>query len=73
MQDLLFVHGREAYRRNSYLVCYTFYKNFLFVMPQLWFGYYSGWSGQVFYEKWMYQIFNIIFTALPIMAYALID
>jgi len=36
MQSLLFVHGREAYRRNSYLVCYIFYKNILFVLPQFW-------------------------------------
>lgn len=33
LKNLIFVHGREAYRRNSYLVCFTFYKNMLFVMP----------------------------------------
>jgi len=30
---LMFYHGREAYRRNSYLVIYMFYKNILFVLP----------------------------------------
>lgn len=53
LKTLLFVHGREAYRKNCYLVNYTFYKNFLFVMPQYWFGFYSVFSGQVFYENWM--------------------
>lgn len=33
LQNLLFVHGRESYRKNSYLVCYVFYKNVLFIMP----------------------------------------
>lgn len=33
LKPLLFIHGREAYRRNAYLVCYNFYKNALFVMP----------------------------------------
>ena len=33
MRSLLFFHGREAYRRNSILAIYMFYKNILFVMP----------------------------------------
>jgi len=33
LKNLLFVHGRESYRKNSYLVCYQFYKNVLFVLP----------------------------------------
>ncbi len=73
LQNLLFVHGRESYRRNSYLVSYTFYKNVLFVMPQFWFGFYTAFSGQVFYEKWLFQIYNIFFTAFPIMMFALFD
>lgn len=32
LKPLLFFHGREAYRRNSFMVLYTFYKNFLYVM-----------------------------------------
>jgi phospholipid-transporting ATPase len=33
LKNLLFVHGRESYRKNSYLVVYIFYKNILFVSP----------------------------------------
>lgn len=33
LKPLLFIHGREAYRRNAYLVLYNFYKNALFVLP----------------------------------------
>ena len=31
LKPLMFVHGREAYRRNSFLVLYTFYKNILYI------------------------------------------
>jgi phospholipid-transporting ATPase len=31
LKRLLFVHGREAYRRNSLLLLYNFYKNFLYI------------------------------------------
>ena len=73
LKNLLFVHGRESYRKNSYLVCYQFYKNVLFVLPQLWFGFYTAFSGQVFYEKWIYQAYNITVTAVPILIFAIND
>lgn len=41
LKNLMFVHGREAYRRNSYLVLYIFYKNVLFVLPLCFYGYWS--------------------------------
>jgi P-type E1-E2 ATPase len=37
LRRLLFVHGRESYRRNSNLVCYNFFKNICLVLPQFWF------------------------------------
>ena len=54
LRPLMFLHGREAYRRNSDLVCYTFYKNMLYVVPQTWFGFFSAFSGQVLYEPFIY-------------------
>jgi len=69
----LFVHGREAYRRNSYLICYIFYKNILFVVPQFFFGFETAFSGASLYEPWLYQLFNIVFTAVPIIWYAIFD
>ena len=35
LKNLLFVHGREATRRNAYTICYCFYKNALLVVPNL--------------------------------------
>jgi len=45
LKTLLFVHGREAYRRNSFLMLYTFYKNFLYVTTQFFFGFNSAFTG----------------------------
>jgi len=73
LKTLLFYHGREDYRRNCYLVNYTFYKNIFFVMPHFFMAFYSMASGVSFYEKWLYQIFNIFFSGIPIMVYCLID
>jgi magnesium-transporting ATPase (P-type) len=69
----MFVHGREAYRRNAQLISYTFYKNVLYVITQYYFGFVSAFSGQPLYEPIIYQFYNITMTSLPIMYYALFD
>jgi phospholipid-transporting ATPase len=45
----------------------------LLVMPFFWFGIFSAFSGQIIYNNWMYQVFNVIFAAFPIMVYAIFD
>ena len=37
------------------------------------FGYYSIFSGQAMYEKWIYTLYNVTFTGLHIIWYALFD
>ena len=69
----MFVHGRESYRRNSYLIGYMFYKNVLYVFPLFFYGFVSLFSGTVFYNNFLYQCYNIFFTSLPIMWFALFD
>jgi len=32
LKPLMFLHGREAYRRNADIICWSFYKNMLYVM-----------------------------------------
>ena len=73
LKTLLFFHGREAYRRNSILAIYMFYKNILFVMPQFWYGFTSAFSGQTLYEPIIYQFYNVAFTAFPIIIFAMFD
>jgi magnesium-transporting ATPase (P-type) len=69
----MFVHGREAYRRNSYLISYMFYKNVLFVFPMFLFGAFSVYSGTAIYDNYLYQLFNVFFTGAPIMWYGMMD
>lgn len=73
LRSLLFTHGRECYRRNTYLVSYMFYKNVLYVMPIFMYGFVSFFSGTVIYDVYMYQLYNVIFTGLPIIWFAVFD
>ena len=69
----MFFHGREAYRRNSFLVLYTYFKNVLYVIAFFYLGFFSGFSGQLFYNQWLYQAYNIVMTSIPIVWYAIFD
>jgi len=73
LKRLLFYHGRESYRKNSNLILYNFYKNVLLCLPQFWYGFTNWFSGQTLYEAVNYQLFNITYTSLPIVLYALFD
>lgn len=73
LKPLMFVHGREAYRRNAFLVKYTFYKNILYVSTNYFLGFWSAFSSQLMYEKYIYILWNITMTSLPIMYFALFD
>ena len=73
LKPLLFVHGREAYRKNSDIVCYNFYKNILYVMVQFLMNYFACFSGQTLYEPWIYQFYNPGFTGVALMYWGIFD
>ena len=50
LKRLLLFHGREFYRKNTYVICYNFYKNCIYVIPQFWYGWFSMFSGQTIYD-----------------------
>jgi phospholipid-transporting ATPase len=47
LHRLLLVHGASSYYRMSQFILYSFYKNVTLYMIELWFAYYSAWSGQI--------------------------
>jgi len=47
LKRLVFVHGRNSLLKNSYFIYFFFFKNVLFTLTQLWFCFFSGFSGQV--------------------------
>lgn len=74
LQRLLFVYGRDCYRRNSYLVLYSFFKNIILVVPQFWYAVlYQNLSGVTLYDALLYQLVNVLFTSGPIVIYAVFD
>jgi len=73
LRYLLFFHGREAYRRNSYAVGYMFYKNILETIPIFAFGCISLFSGLQIYNSLLYVCFNLFYTALPIIWFCTFD
>jgi len=52
---------------------YTFYKNFVYVIPVYLYGFSSAYSGMMFYEQILYQLYTIALTSLPIFWWSLYD
>ena len=69
---LLFVHGRWNYIRISEMILYFFYKNMLFTLPQFITAFYNGFSGQTVYEDIYITLYNLIFTAMPLIIRAVL-
>jgi magnesium-transporting ATPase (P-type) len=73
LQRLLTVHGRYNSLRLSNMILYCFYKNFVFITIQWFFGFVNGWSGQLVYEEIFFVAYNVIFTSIPPMIYGLFE
>ena len=73
LRSLLFLHGREAYRRNAYTICYMFYKNILETVPLFMYGCVSLFSGTMIYNYLLYVCYNVFFTCVPIIFFATFD
>ena len=73
LRKLILFHGRLNYMRIAEMIIYFFFKNFLFTLPQFFFAFYSGFSGQTIFDDWFVSLFNLIFTSLPLLFKALFD
>lgn len=71
--ELMLYHGRECYRKNSTLILFNFYKNLMLVLPQLWYGINNYFSSANIYDPWIYQLYNVVFTSVPIAIFAIYD
>ena len=65
LKKLLFFHGRECYRGNSWVILFNFYKNVLFVAPMIFCGTISLFSGTTIYDPWIHQFYNTFYCFLP--------
>lgn len=65
LQRLILVHGRNGYRRISNFICYYFYKNIILVFAEIYFVYYSGFSGQPYFPDFLPILYNSVWTSWP--------
>jgi magnesium-transporting ATPase (P-type) len=73
LRKMLLFHGRINYIRIGEMIIYFFYKNFLFTIPQFLFAFNCGFSGQTLYDDAYVSLFNMVFTALPLLFKALME
>lgn len=60
---LILYHGRMGYVRVARMICYYFYKNIVLVFTEMYFPFYNGFSGQIFFLDWLPMMFNAVFTS----------
>lgn len=70
---LIFLYGHWNYTRLAKFILFSFFKNFLFTIPQFIFGFFNFFSGSPLYDGNWSSGFNLIFTSLPISCVGLFD
>ncbi|XP_012735271.2 phospholipid-transporting ATPase ID [Fundulus heteroclitus] len=73
LQRLLLVHGRWSYLRMCKFLRYFFYKNFTFTFVHIWFAFFCGFSAQTVYDEGFITLYNLMYTALPVLGMSLFD
>jgi phospholipid-transporting ATPase len=73
LSPLVLKHGRYNYIRMTGMVCYMFYKNILMSAGQFWFNFNCGFSGQKYYTEGAIQMFNLLYTSIPIILLGIYD
>ena len=73
LRRLLFFHGYLNLMRNSSMVNYFFYKNFVFTIIHFLFGFLNDFSGQTIIDDWFITLYNIVFTSIPLGVRGILD
>nr|XP_023694700.1 phospholipid-transporting ATPase ID-like isoform X2 [Paramormyrops kingsleyae] len=73
LQRLLLVHGRWSYLRMCKFLRYFFYKNFTFTLVHFWYAFFCGFSAQTVYDEWFITLYNLVYTALPVLGMSLFE
>ena len=47
------------------MILYSFYKNIVLYLHQLYYAAYNNWTGQVLFERWTIGTYNMFFTSIP--------
>ena len=73
LRRLIFVHGYLNYMRNSMMIIYFFYKNFVFTIVHFFFGFLNDFSGQTIIDDWFISLYNLLFTSIPLAGRCILD
>ena len=73
LRRLLFVHGYLNLMRNSMMIIYFFYKNFVFTIVHFFYGFINSFSGQTIIDDWFISLYNLLFTSLPLAGRCILD
>lgn len=63
---LILVQGRVNHYRISQFILLFFYKNILYTLPQLIYGYFSYFSGISLFDDWYLVLYNLLFTTVTV-------
>ena len=73
LSKLILVHGRANYRRLSFVILYSFYKNLVSQWISFLFSWENLFTGTALFETLLGTGFNVAFTFLPIIVYGIWD
>ena len=62
---LIFLQGRYNFYRTAKVCYFSFYKNMLYSVPQIFYSYYALNTGQTLYVAIFQSTFNLLYTSLP--------
>jgi magnesium-transporting ATPase (P-type) len=71
LRRLLLFHGRTNLIRISEMILYFFYKNLNFTLINFYFAFYNSFSGQTIIDDWFITLYNMLFTAIPLISNAI--
>lgn len=70
---LLLVHGQLSQYRIARLIKYSFYKNIAFGCTLFIAQFFSGFSGQALIDSISAAFYNVVFTSVPVLLFAVLD
>ncbi|KAJ3155433.1 hypothetical protein HDU86_004337 [Geranomyces michiganensis] len=73
LSRLLLIHGRWSYRRTSDMILCFFFKNIIWVMVLFWYQFWCGFSSTSLYDFTYTLLYNVVFTALPVITLGVFD
>ncbi|KAG0258279.1 hypothetical protein BG011_003393 [Mortierella polycephala] len=73
IRKLVLVHGHWGYMRIAEMILNFFFKNVLWVAAVLWFQIYCGFSAMLFYDYTFVSLYNLMFTAVPVLVLGATD